>query len=175
MKKIDLYEIAIKILGIYLISELIYQLREIGFYITLITQKNSSEIDDDRQILTTTIIGFLVLTYFVRLLIFKSNKIAKFITNKSEQEEDFKITTNRKTIFEISLVIVGLLSIVIGLPSFLLKLKNYIIYTKRFGSDHYQDDTFLTLEALKIGIGLIAIIFSENISTLLTKDNKTLE
>ena len=82
MKKIDLYEIAIKILGLYLVVIIISQLREILVYFTVWFQQenNPKQFDgfDQTPIIIVSVLGFLAIIIFSGLLIFKTKKISKF-------------------------------------------------------------------------------------------------
>lgn len=177
MKKIDLYEIAIKVLGLYLIVIIINQLRDVLVYLTVWTQqKDNPEMFgdfDQTPALLATVLGFLVLTVLSSLLIFKTKKIANLITSKADREEDLKLFAERKTIFEISLVLLGLVTVVLTLPDFIFKLKNHVNLVQSNLPIKDYDTTFLITSGIKIGIGVIAILYSEHLSYLMTKNRKT--
>ncbi|WP_157805340.1 hypothetical protein [Confluentibacter citreus] len=176
MKKIDLYEIAIKILGLYLIVIILSQLRDLIVYFTVWTQqKDNPELFgnfDQSPTLIATGLGFVALTILSSILIFKTKQIAKLICRKNDFEDDITLFAERKTIYEISLVLLGLVTIVLTLPDFIYKLKNHINFVQANLPTTDYDKAFLMTSGIKIGIGLIAIIYSTEFSNILTKRRK---
>jgi hypothetical protein len=69
-----------------------------------------------------------------------------------------------------SLVITGLLLVIWTLPEFAYKLKNYIQLLQINMTTKYNDTNFLITSAIKIVLGIIAVIFAKSISTALVKD-----
>lgn len=173
MKKIDLYEIAIKILGLYLIVIIINQLRDILIYLTVwFQQKNNPEmIGDFNQTpsFVVMILGFATLTTLSAFLIFKTKTIAKLISKQSDFEEDIKLFADKKVIYETCLVLLGLIIVVLTLPDFIFKLINHMTFIQSNNPTKDYDTTFLITSGIKIGIGIIAIIYSAQLSCLLTK------
>ncbi len=76
MKKSDIYEFAIKILGLYLVVSVIEHLREVITYATILIQaQDKPELFDgfnQTPIFIVTIFNFLLLTAFTWILIFKT-------------------------------------------------------------------------------------------------------
>ncbi len=179
MKKIDLYEIAIKILGLYLIVIIINQLRDVLVQLTVwFQQKNNPEIlgyFDQTPSIIVMIFGLLALITLSAFLIFKTKPIAKLISKKEDFEEDLKIFSDRKVIYEICLVLLGLISVVLTLPDFIFKLKNQISLVQSNILPKNYDTSFLITSGIKIGIGIIAIIYSKEIADFLTKRNSKRE
>lgn len=179
MKKIDLYEIALKILGLYLIVIIINQLREVLLYLTVWTQqKDNQEMFGGHDLAPTfyaAIFGFLALTLLSSILIFRTKQIAKLICKKSDLEEDLKLFADRKTVYEICLVLLGLVTIVDTLPDFIFKLKNYFNYAQAHSPTNDNDKAFLITSGIKIVIGLISIIYTSELSNILTKKRKAKE
>ncbi|MFD0988584.1 hypothetical protein ACFQ1R_00620 [Mariniflexile jejuense] len=176
MKKIDLYEIAIKILGLYLLTLIISQFREVMIYLTVWSQqKNNPEIFGDFDqfpAFIVTLLSFLALIILSSILIFKTKQIAKLISRKSDFEEDLRLFANKKTIYEICLVLLGLVTFVLTLPDFIYKLKNHINLVQSNLPTKDYDNAFLLTSGIKIGIGLIAIIYSTELSNLVTKKSE---
>ncbi|WP_372757070.1 hypothetical protein [Mariniflexile sp.] len=179
MKKIDLYEIALKILGLYLLVLVISQLRDVMVYFTVwAQQRDNPEIFgnfNQAPALYATIFGFLALTLLSSVLIFWTKQIAKLICKKTDLDEDVRLFADRKTIYEICLVLLGLVTIVQTLPDFIYKLKNHINYVQANLPIKDYDKAFLITSGIKIGIGLIAIIYSNEFSNIFTKKIKAKE
>jgi len=174
MTKSDIYEIAIKVLGFYLVTILIIQLKEVLTYATFLMQaQNSSDIMgnfNQTPILIATVCSFFVLAAFTWLLIFRTKEVTKLVCKKEDFEEPMKFFTDKKTIYEIALTIVGLLTIILTLPDFAYRLKNHIQLIQNDFSTESYDRSFLVTAGLKILIGLIIIIYSKAISSYFSKD-----
>jgi len=176
MKKADLYEIVIKILGLYLVVIIINQLRDIMVYLNVLIQsKNNPEMFNyfnHTSVFLVYLIGFLILISFSGVLVFKTKRITKMICRPTDYKEQLMLVSEKQTIYEICLVLIGLVTIVMILPDFIFKLKNQITLSYyNFPTNDY-DTTFLVTSGLKIAIGLIAIINSRKISKLLAKKKR---
>lgn len=174
MTKSDIYEIAIKILGLYLVTLVIIQLREVLTYATFLiqAQDNPDVMRNFNQtpILIVTVCSFLVLTAFTWLLLFRTKRITKLICKKEDFEEPIKLFLDKKTIYQIALTIVGLLTIILTLPDFAYRLKNHIQLIQNDFSTESYDRSFLVTAGLKILIGVIIIIYSKAISSYFSND-----
>lgn len=174
MTKSDIYEIAIKILGLYLVSLLIIQLREVLTYVTVLmqAQNNPDMMGNFSQtpILIVTVCSFFVLVVFTWLLLFKTKGVTKLVCKKEDFEEPIKFFSDKKTIYEIALTIVGLLTIILTLPDFAYRLKNHIQLIQNDFSTESYDRGFLVTAGLKILIGVIVVIYSKAISNYFSKD-----
>jgi|SRR5690606_26000009 len=174
MTKSDIYEIALKILGLYLVTLVIVQLREVITYATILiqAQDNPNIIGNFNQtpILIVTVCSFLALAAFTWLLLFKTKTIVKLICKQEDFEESVKLFTDKKTIYEIALTIVGLLTIILTLPDFTYRLKNYIQLIQTDFSTESYDRSFLVTAGVKILIGVIVVIYSKAISNYFSKD-----
>lgn len=176
MKKSDIYEIAIKILGLYLLFTSISLLRDVLTTFAVMTQakQNPDAFGDFDQtpffILSIANFAFVILiAAFVTL---KTKTIVKFVCKQTDYEETSSLFADRNVIYEIALVIMGLLLIVWTLPDFAFKLKNYIQLVQSNMPTKEYDTNFIITSAIKIVVGLIAIIYAKSISTILIKDNK---
>lgn len=175
MKKIDLYEIAVKLLGLYLIIAIIDQLKVILAYIPFIARQDNSTSDVDQSILFWAMCGGLImLIVFAWLLIFRTEQIAGWITRPADTKEEIKIPADRKLIFEVCLVLLGLILIVWTLPDFIIKLRNYITFIQHDIPFRNYNPEFLIASAIKIFIGVLAIAYSAPIANLLA-GKKTME
>lgn len=168
MKKSDIYEIAIKILGLYLVVVVIEHLREVLMYAAILLQPNNDPNSfggvDQTLLFVTILFSFLILTVFVGLLILKTKTISKIISRKEDFEEKATLFADKKTIYEISLILVGLVTVVLTIPDLALQLRNY-----SKSADHYNTN-FLLTGGLKIIVGILAIIYSGSLSSFFAKD-----
>lgn len=176
MKKSDIYEIAIKILGLYLFFTSIELFRYVltTFYAIVEARQYPDSFGDINQtpFLILSITNFVGVIVFASLLTFKTATIVKFVCKPTDYNETSSLFADRKVIYEISLVIMGLLLIVWTLPDFAFRLRNYIQFIQSSIPTNYNDTTFIFSSCIKIVIGLVAIIYAQTISTVLAKDNK---
>jgi hypothetical protein len=176
MKKSDIYEISIKILGLYLFFTSIGLLREVLTTYTVITQikQNQDGLSgiDQTPLFFLSIANFAIVVLFALFMILKTKTITKLVCKPTDYEETSSLFIDRKSIYELALVIMGLLIIVWTLPDFAFKLKIYIQLVRSNMETNDYETNFIITSAIKIVVGLIAIIYAESISTILIKDNK---
>jgi hypothetical protein len=176
MKKSDIYEIAIKILGLYLFFTSIALLRDMMTTYSVLTQsKQNPEAFggfDQTPFFILSITNFGLVILFAMFLTLKTKTIVKFVCRPTDYEETSSLFADRKVIYEIALVIMGLLVIVWTFPDFFFKLKNHIQNVQNSIPTKDYDINFIITSAIKIIVGLIAIIYAKSISTILVKDNK---
>jgi len=165
---------------LYLVVLIIGQLREIFVYLMILLQSRSNPDAfggfNQAPVFSGYILGFIVLTTFSGLLIFKSSQITKLICKSSDYEESVILFAKKEAIYEIALVLVGLLTIVSSLPDFIFKLKNHINLIQADLPIQNNDTAFLNTLGLKVIVGLIAVIYASKVASLLTKkkiDNLT--
>lgn len=98
--------------------------------------------------------------------------IAKLISKKSDFEEDVKLFAHKKVIYEICLILLGLITIVLTVPDFIFKLRDHINLVQNNTPTGDYDMSFLITSGIKIGIGIVAIIYSTQLSYFFAKRNK---
>lgn len=177
MKKSDIYEIAIKILGIYLVSILLWQLRDILASILLVIQSKSNpkifEGFDQTPMIIVSISAFLVVTFISWLLIFKTKSITKLVCKSTDYEDAVTLFAEKTTIYEIALTIVGLLLFVETFPDFAYKLKNYLQTIKNDYPQKQYETMFFVTSLIKIVTGIIAIVYSTQLAKFFAKKSKS--
>lgn len=176
MKKSDLYEITIKILGLYLFFTSISLLRDVLTTFAVMTQvkQNPGAFGDINQtpFFILSIANFAFVILFAAFLTLKTKSIVKFVCNPTDYEETSSLFAERKVIYEIALVIMGLLLIVWTLPDLAFRLKNYIQLVQSNLPTKDYDTNFIITSAIKIVVGMISVIYAKSISKILVKDNK---
>jgi hypothetical protein len=161
MKKSDIYEVAIKVLGIYLlvadISKLPSLIAFIGNHVSSPLEQQAAE---QRNMMLINGLNFVFLMILAILLIAGTKRITRWITNESDYLENAKLFAERKVIYEISLVIIGGLLLVGTIPDFL-----YHLYT--FANVNEQSN--IIQEGAKIFIGIITVAFAKRIGAYFAK------
>ncbi len=176
MKKSDIYEISIKILGLYLFFTSIGLLRDVLTTFALMTEaKHNPDAFgefDQTPFLILSIANFVFVILFAAFMTLKTKTITKLVCKPTDYTETSSLFADRKVIYEMALVIMGLLLIVWTLPDFVFKLKNHIELVQLNTPTNYLDTNFIITSAIKIVVGLIAIIYAKSISTILIKGSK---
>lgn len=175
MKKSDLYEISIKILGIYLFFTSISFLREIVMVFSWILSQEYSEADNAfyTELLVFSLADFVLVILFASLLTFKTKAIVKFVCKQSDYEETSTLFADRKVIYEMALVIMGLILIAWTIPDFVFRLKNYLQADTSMMPNKPNENSFIIIAVIKVVVGILSIVYAKSIATTLVQENKT--
>ena len=161
MKKSDIYEVAIEILGIYL---LVADISKLPGLITFISNHANSPVEqqpaDQGNLLLVNGLNFIFLIVLAVLLIAGTKRITRWITNESDYQENAKLFAERKVIYEISLVIIGGLLLVGTIPDFL-----YHLYTLA----NVNEQSSVISAGAKIFIGILTVAFAKRIGAYFAK------
>src|SRR5688500_5773200 len=112
MKKSDIYEIAIKILGIYLFFTCIGLLSDVLATLAMMSQTDQFTPGDTsmyRMLFLLSIANFLFVALFTAFLTFKTRTIVKFVCKPADYEASSTLFADRKVMYEMALVVMGLL------------------------------------------------------------------
>lgn len=176
MKKSDIYEISIKILGLYLFFTSIGLLRDVlSAFAVMIQAKQSPEAFgdfDQTPFLILSIANFVFAIVFAAFTTLKTKTITKLVCKPTDYTETSSLFADRKVIYELALVIMGLFIMVWTIPDFVYKLNNHFKLVQKNAPTYYLDKNFIITSAIKIAVGLIAIIYAKSISAILIKGNK---
>jgi hypothetical protein len=162
MKKSDIYEITIKILGIYLLVADISKLPSLLTFVqnhgaVAMTTEQGSE---QSNLLWINGLSFLVLMVFAIFLIAGSKFITRLVTVRADREESVKLFADRKVIYEIALLIIGGLLIVNTLPDMLYRLYNL---------SNAGDQGLAISSITKLFIGVLTVAFGKRIAAYYAK------
>jgi hypothetical protein len=166
MKKSDIYEVTLKILGVYLfITTAISSIHEIFTTISLMTQfqqgTGNDTVPNFKPYFIIVVSNTVLLAAVSLFLIYKTKAIVKRICSTSDFEETAKLFAEPKIIYEVALVLSGFLIILWTLPEFGYKLKNYIRAEQLKGWHTANDSKFLVVSGLQIVAGIFAIVIAK--------------
>ena len=167
MKKIDFYEVAVKLLGLYLIVVWINQCKALAMIVLVFM--NEGIVGPQGAVLATTGIGLVLLTLFVWLLLFRTRTIARLISKPADHEEDIRLFAEKRTIYALALVLLGLLTLVWTLPDFVVRLKNYFVFVQANRFLQPADKTFLLTAGIKIALGVFALVYADALAGFFTR------
>jgi flagellar biosynthesis protein FlhB len=165
MKKSDIYEIAIKILGIYFLVT-IAQLMIGSFAYLSAMLFNENLASQDMLYAGVSLFVFIIMILLDLCFIFKTHVIVKMICKSSDFEQDVQFTVSKKSVYEIALVLMGMITIVLAFPDFIYKMWNYVQTLQM----SIQNKSSLVTSGIKIIVGLVAVIYSTAIANFLVKE-----
>ncbi|MFJ1365887.1 hypothetical protein ACILDU_05510 [Capnocytophaga canimorsus] len=159
MKKRDIYEIAIKLLGIYVAFITLNQCKDFLALLFFIPDYKNV-FDNDWTILFSgfVLIGTLLITY---LLLFKTQKIVKLIAQPSD-EEIVNVQFSKKQLYQICLVLSGILTIVFSIWEFIDVARSFFLYLKDTGLQFNKIHWLFPI--VKVIIGGLLVKFSVALS-----------
>lgn len=173
MKKSDIYEISIKILGIYLFFSSIVMLRDLIYLMAMWFQSKSDFGDDVLvEMLVFGLLNFVLVIVFASFITFKTKRIVKFVCQKTDFEESAALFAHKKVIYEMALVIMGLLLIAWTIPDFVFRMMNYFAQDSQVQERKLFQTDFVIVAIIKLVVGMISITGANYISALLVKDRK---
>jgi hypothetical protein len=174
MTKNNIYEILIKSIGLVLVYQIIFIVREFSGNLMMfsIQSQNHDEMKGQNIFTIYYIASILVLTLISYFLIFKTKLILNKINKNDLDDTDLNLTINKNELFNVVLKTLGFIIIIWTFPSFVIELIKY------FNKENQELNTFfvqkenLIYASIKIAIGIIVIIFSNKINEL-TNTEKT--
>lgn len=175
MKKSDIYEIAIKLLGLYLFFKVIELLNHVITACVLYFQtKNNPQLFgnfDQKPLFILSIVNLVLVILFASLLTFKTKMLVKLVCKPDDYTDTASLFADRKVIYEMALLIMGLFTVVWALPDFIFQIKNYL-QLKDSLPDNDNSTNFILQSGIKIVIGLVAIVYANVLAKLFVRNNK---
>ena len=172
MKKTDLYEIAFKLFGLYLIINSLNTIRDIITYSFVMQNPEFSYRDLDKSIFILNTVYLGVTLLFGSLLIFKTAWVTRLFTKPADEEPMSGLIADPKVMYEMALVIMGLFLILTTLPDLLSTLKTHIQLVQTDMQTNEYDIMFIFSGSVKIIVGAISVGFARSIGAFLGKDRK---
>jgi len=173
MQKNDIFEIVIKVLGLYLVVVVINQLRDVMMYASFLMQsKNNVSLSDVDQtpLFLISVFSFLITTLFAGFLIFKTKNVVKIISRKEEPDKIINLISNKENIYQVATTIIGFTIIVLTIPQFGVELKNYVQLIQNSTFVNSSSSNLLLISGLKVVLGIAVIIYSNPIAVFLAKE-----
>ena len=156
MKKSDVYEITIKILGIYL---LVADISKLPGLLTFLSSHdgtmNHEQGAEQINALWINGLSFALLLILAVFLIAKTKSITRVVTSPIDYQENAKLFADRKVIYEIALLIIGGLLIVNTLPDLIYRIYNLT---------NAADQQSVISSCSRLFIGIITVAFGKRIA-----------
>ena len=183
MKKFDVYEIAIKITGVYLLmtnglGHLNNFLQIIYTYSTYSSMEGNSHLPELDFYRVLSIVNMLLILIISLLFIFKTGMIVRIIGSSKNYEEQVSMPLDRKSLYEIAILMTGLILLIWTLPEFSIQLRNQIIYMREVilkdmpGWHTSIETTFLIVDGIKIIVALFAIVSARPLASFFAREKR---
>jgi hypothetical protein len=176
MKKSDVYEVAVKILGLYMATYLFSLVQTLVSSIILLFPENSFPNSGTTNFFTflAIVVYTGLLLAFLYLLIFKTKQVVKKLCSASDYEEDVKLFTDKKTILEIALLIIGGTVAIWALPDLASQLYN--LFTLARGNFNIslkdREIRYLVVVVVRLIIGILVVLDAKPLAAFFTKEKK---
>jgi hypothetical protein len=167
----SLFNIILKILGIFFIRDILYQIPQIFVFIQAITRPDSMPAAIWN--LVTVILVLIVEIITCYSLVFKTEWIIGVLKlEKGFDQETIPLNMHRSTILRISIIVIGGLLIVNEVPTFFTQLFIYV-QEKRAGLAPFNPEIKYTLIAgFKILVGALLIAEQRLLVNLIERQQK---
>jgi hypothetical protein len=184
MKKTEIYEIAIKLFGLYIFINILQQLFEFALVFwsanALFNLRSIYELSNSPFSLPITVFvvggfGLLISIFVSWLMIFKTKIIVTRISSQSDLERTLSPFPKQELIYEFAIIISGIVLIASAIPEFTFKSISYIRQLKH--SDSIRPSIYISLvpSALKLVIGIFALVAGKRFAVHLGKDKNNIE
>ncbi len=176
MKKSDIYEISIKILGLFMLSYLadgtFKLISSIRSYSLIADVPFSSVYSKDMlvQDLIFQNLNILITLLLCWLFIFKTKWLVRRLCDPSDFEQDARLFAERPVIYEISLRITGLLLIAWTLPEFSFRIKAHITQVQAAYAGMEPSLDFMWKYGINIVLGCIMLLGAKGFAAYLGKE-----
>ena len=166
-----LFNIILKILGIFFIKDFlaaIPQLLSVMLYLT-----KSDSIPEAIWTLVTTILILVAYGVVSFLLIFKTNYVIDILKlDQGFEEETLSLNIHRSTILSISIIVIGGLLVADELPNFCRQLFSYFQEKRMTYGQTNPSLSYSIVSAVKIIIGMILMTGQRQIVNLIDRQRK---
>jgi hypothetical protein len=165
MKKSDVYEIAIKLLGIYLfinhLSAIFTSIFQLIQTISFTAMGNGGQ----SPVLVIVYVLFeILIILFSLLLIFKTKYVAGKISSPDDYEENATLFAERKAIYEIALIIIGGITIIWALPDFVDRLYWFMYFKRNQFAVRSLDEEIIVTTSIKLFLGVVSVVYAKPIA-----------
>jgi len=175
MQKSDIYEIAFKVLGLYLVVVVIGQLREVLMYAAVLLQSRNNVSEgglDHVPLFLISVFSFLITLLFTGALIFRTKKLVRVVSKKEDSDNITNVITDKVSIYQIASTIIGFILIAVTIPHFGIQLKSYVQLLQSGSNLNDQISDSLLISGIKIIVGILALIYSNAIARFLSKEQR---
>lgn len=173
MSKSSLYEIASRILGLYVLFTATDPFIDLVYALLAVQQAQANpEAFGDLNQMPFAIVALAHLLLVLSLgifLVFGNRSLAKWICRPDDYSENANLFASKQEVYEIALVIFSLWLVFWTLPEFVFKLKTQIQLVQQDQPTNPYDESYLFIAAIKITLGLLVLFNAPLVSGWLSR------
>ena len=152
----SLFNIVLKIFGLFFLKEIIYTIPQLISSLLYFTKANTAEEGLWTFLLTAVVLAFY--TFLVFQLLFKTNfYIKKLKLDRGFDQQDFSVNISTSSILTIALIVIGGLLLVNEIPNFCRQIFAYFQEKRLTNGMTKPDFSFAIITGVKIVLGLLII------------------
>ncbi len=167
MKKTDLYDVAVKLLGIYLFVSALNSLKDIVF--ALVAGFSSQTFNDLWPLLSIGLASFGIMLLISWVLIFKTRHLLNIISSPEDKHELLDPSLSKQSVYEIALTLLGLCLFAFTVPELAFKLKVQVQMVQNNIPVNPVDAGFAFVGTIKLILGFFALLYSRSIAGWLSR------
>lgn len=170
MKKYDVLDIAIKILGLSLIPNAMYYIGEIAVLFPVIYSFDESE-RGDLSTFFSYLFGTILFILPILLFVFKTKWLLNKILKLDEAESSVDIELSRQSFIEIALVIIGGIALIRNVPGFITQIIQKIQVHKLNIDmpDNSFPNSWMYRDGSEIILAIIFIVYAKSLAIYFSK------
>ena len=167
----SLFNIILKILGVFFIKDFLSAIPQLLSSILYLT--NSESRTEGIWTLLTTLLILLVYWFVCYYLIFKTELLIDGLhLDKGFDQDTFPLNIHRSTILSISIIVIGGLLVADELPNFCRQLFSYFQEKRMTYGQTHPNIAYSVVSGVKIIVGLILMIGQRQIVNLIELKRK---
>jgi hypothetical protein len=167
----SLFNIILKIIGIFLIKDILYPISQIFIVISNIASSESRLLAI--WTLVTILIILIVQITFCYWLVFKTDRIIDILKlDKGFDQETIPLNIHRSTILSISIIVIGGLLIADELPDFFRQVLIYFLQKHESLGRFNPNIQYMVLAVFKVLVGVLLIAKQRQLVNLIERQRK---
>ena len=176
MKKSELFQLAIKVIGLTLLPDFIRTFSQVVSMIPLMRSSPFGEMMGSGAVLINGAVLLISYLLPIYLFLFQSRWISRMVFKKESEDEMFQLPFSRSNIIELACLLTGGITFVSNVPK--LITFSGIATTNNFSSPipGYHVTTYYGLaDIASLVIAVLMIIFSKRIASYFAKENNAVD
>ena len=174
MKKADVYEVAFKVLGLYMLFPIVSSLRDLVLYISMMTftrdMPGGSDIQEQYFLMllsmALSLVLFIVLFFF---FVFRASSLATRIAGKTGDENVPVLNWDKSILFQLAVFIIAGILLVWTLPDLCTRLYEMLKVAEEKNMVSPRDKSYLVSSIVKLVLALVGLIYFRPIGSRLAQ------
>jgi hypothetical protein len=178
LKKSDVYEVAIKILGLYLIKDLLSSFSSVLMNLDVVWSSWGRDEEFGGIYFYSLFFSLLfsgAILFVMWMFLFRTERVVEKICKPEDFSEQVRLVARKRDIIQVSIVITALVLLVWTLPEFIFRAGSYISAMRNHLGYTTSDVHFAIIGLLKVIAALIFLGFSGSLANYFSRQKETKE